>query len=284
MSSSEIMDNEEIVQLRKLKRELVQKAIQLKDKLKDIEDNKHQPLINFNITLPSDNEDYKPSKLQSIKYKAKLCEIAGQVTGITFKDVNKKWLRNNIFIYSAKVITKTISLNLELRVFMDLDEFKIDNIKCYFTDIDDCYILEISPWFEKITSIKNFSLLMSALSDYNENNIFRSKILDNLETKKYASIQQCFEEDGGILLHIHSSTNTKENYIIFQWTMKFLEVTWHIEHFFTVKPTDRGIKFSKENRILLKEFCEINLTKDKLVGLWDRLCIAIDNYAKDINT
>ncbi|KAM0724628.1 hypothetical protein ACS0PU_009709 [Formica fusca] len=284
MSSSEIMDNEEIVQLRKLKRELLKKAIQLKDKLKDIEDNKHQPLINFNITLPSDNEDHKPSKLQSIKYKAKLCEIAGQVTGITFKDVNKKWLRNNIFIYSAKVITKTISLNLELTVFMDLDEFKIDNIMCYFTDIDDCYMLEISPWFEKITSIKNFSLLMSALSDYNENNIFRSKILNSLATKKYASIQQCFQEDGGILLHIHSSTNTKENYVIFRWTMKFLEVTWHIEHFFTVKPTDRGIKFSEENRILLKEFCEINLTKDKLVGLWDRLCIAIDNYAKGINT
>lgn len=49
MSSSEIMDNEEIVQLRKLKRELLKKAIQLKDKLKDIEDNKHQPLINFNM-------------------------------------------------------------------------------------------------------------------------------------------------------------------------------------------------------------------------------------------
>lgn len=182
------------------------------------------------------------------------------------------------------MITKTISLNLELTVFMDLDEFKIDNIMCYFTDIDDCYMLEISPWFEKITSIKNFSLLMSALSDYNENNIFRSKILNSLKTKKYASIRQCFQEDGGILLHIHSSTNTKENYVIFRWTMKFLEVTWHIEHFFTVKPTDRGIKFSEENRILLKEFCEINLTKDKLVGLWNRLCIAIDNYAKGINT
>ncbi|KAL6442300.1 hypothetical protein ACFW04_002509 [Cataglyphis niger] len=284
MSSSETMDNEEIIQLRKRKKELLKKAVQLKDKLKDIEDNKHQSLINFNITLPSDNEDNKPSKLQSIKYKAKLCEIAGQVTGIRFKDVYKKWLRNNIFIYSAKVETKTISFNLELTVSMNSNEFTIDNIMCYFTDIDDCYMLEISPWFEKITSIKNFSLLMSALSDYNENNIFRSKILNSLEKNKYASIEQCTQENGGILLHIHSSANTKENYIIFQWTMKFFELTWHIEHFFTVKPTDIGIKFSEENQTLLKEFCEINLKNNKLVGLWNRLCIAIDNYAKGMNT
>lgn len=67
-------------------------------------------------TLPSDNEDHKASKPQSIKYKAKLCEIASQVTGITFKNINKRWLRDNIFIYTAKVITKTISLNLELTV------------------------------------------------------------------------------------------------------------------------------------------------------------------------
>lgn len=49
MSSSEIMDNEEIIQLLKRKKELLKKAIQLKDKLKDIEDNKHQSLINFNM-------------------------------------------------------------------------------------------------------------------------------------------------------------------------------------------------------------------------------------------
>ncbi|XP_072750343.1 uncharacterized protein [Anoplolepis gracilipes] len=278
------MENEEIVQLRKQKKELLKKAIQLKDKLKAQEDDKDQPLINFNIPLSFDNEDYKLSKPQSIKYKAKLCEIAGQVTGITFKDINKKWLCNNIFIYTARVITKTISLNLELTVIlMDMDDFKIDNIICYFIDIEHCYMLEISPWFEKITNIKNFSLLMSALSDYNENNILRSKILHSLESNKYATIQPYTQENGGILLYVHSSINTEKNYIIFQWTMKFLELTWHVEHFFTVKPTDIGIKFSKENRTLLKEFCEISLTKDKLVELWDRLCIAIDNYAKNTN-
>ncbi|XP_011254442.1 uncharacterized protein LOC105250177 [Camponotus floridanus] len=280
------MENEEVIQLRKLKEKLLKKAIQLKDKLKDQED-KHQSLIN--ITLPSDNEDHKSSKPQSIKYKTKLCEIAGQVMGITFKDINKKWLHNNTFIYTAKVITKTFSFNLELTVvFADthtlhLDYFKIDNIMCYFTNIDDCYMLEISPWFEKITNIKNFPLLISALSDYIANNNLRSKILNSLKSRKYATVQQYTQENGGILVYIHSSMKTEENYLIFQWTMKFLELTWHIEHFFIVKPTNIGIKFSEENRTLLKQFCEIGLTKNKLVELWDRLCIAIDNYTEEIN-
>lgn len=275
------MENEEIVQLCKLKEELLKKAIHLKDKLKDKED-KRQTLINFDITLPSKIEDHKPLKPQSVKYKTKLCEIASQVTGITFKDINKKWLHNNTFIYTVRVITKTFSFNLELTVdFMHMEDFKIENIMCYFTDIDNCYMLEISPWFEKIISTKNFSLLMSALSDYSENNILRSKILDNLESRKYATIQQCTQENGGILVYMHSSINTEENYLIFQWTMKFLELTWHIEHFFIVKPTNIGIKFSEENRTLIREFCEISLTRNKLVELWDKLCIAIDNYTKD---
>lgn len=42
------MENEEIVQLRKLKEKLLKKAIQLKDKLKDQED-KRQALINFDM-------------------------------------------------------------------------------------------------------------------------------------------------------------------------------------------------------------------------------------------
>lgn len=40
------MENEEIVQLCKLKEKLLKKAVQLKDKLKDQED-KHQALINM---------------------------------------------------------------------------------------------------------------------------------------------------------------------------------------------------------------------------------------------
>ncbi|XP_036139388.1 uncharacterized protein LOC105831095 isoform X3 [Monomorium pharaonis] len=203
----------------------------------------------------------------------------GQVTGIVFKDVDRKWLHDDIYMYTAKVITKTISFNVELTVACkDLNDFLIEDIVCHFIDVPDCYMLEVSPWFQKITRMKNFSLLMSTFSNYNENNILRSKILRNLELKKYSSIEQCTDEDGGILVHMHSPLDTEKNYVIFYWTMKFLDLMWRIEHFFTVKSTDIGLEFAEENRSLLKEFCKIGLTADNLMELWERLCVAIDAY------
>lgn len=69
-----------------------------------------------NCSTLSSDEDQKLLKSLSINYKAKLCEITGQVTGITFKDVNRKWLRDDVYMYIAKVVTKTISFNLQLTV------------------------------------------------------------------------------------------------------------------------------------------------------------------------
>ncbi|KYN32625.1 hypothetical protein ALC56_13107 [Trachymyrmex septentrionalis] len=274
--------DEEIIQLRALKEHLLKKIVYLEDRLKDQEENGRKESINFNTTLFPDDDDHKLSESLSAKYEAKLCDITAQVTGITFDNVDRKLLRNDIYIYTAKVITKTISFDIELTVILKYlnDDFKIENITCYFNkNIHDCYILEISPWFKKITNMKNFSLLMSALSDYNAKNIFRSKILHSLEIQKYASSEQCTQENGGILVYVHSSVDTEKSYVIFQWTMKFLDLTWQIEHFFTVKSTDIGMEFSEENRSLLKEFCEFGLTENSLVELWEKLCIAIDNYA-----
>lgn len=41
---------------------------------------------------------------------------------------------------------------------------------------------------------------------------------------------------------------------------------------------DLGMEFAEENRSLLKEFCKVGLTKNNLVELWERLCVAIDAY------
>ncbi|KYN16597.1 hypothetical protein ALC57_11106 [Trachymyrmex cornetzi] len=261
------MDDEEIIQLRALKEHLLKKIIYLEDRLKerDQEENGRKKSINFNTTLLPD-DDYKLSESLSTKYKANLCEVTAQVTGITFENVDRKLLRDNIYIYVAKNLS---------------DDFNIKNIICYFNkNIHDSYILEISPWFQKITNMKNFSLLMSALSDYNTKNIFRSKILHSLEIQKYVNFEQCTQENGGILVHVHSSVDIEKSYVIFQWSMKFLELTWQIEHFFTVKSTDIGMEFSEENCSLLKEFCKFNLTENSLVELWEKLCIAIDTYAE----
>lgn len=86
----------------------------------------------------------------------------------------------------------------------------------------------------------NELLLFSALSDYNENNILRSKILHSLESKKYVNIELCTEDNGGILVHAHSPMDTKKIYVIFYWRLKFLDLTWHIEHYFTVQSTEIG--------------------------------------------
>jgi len=147
-------------------------------------------IFDLNYSVSFDNEDCKSSESLSIKYKAKLCEITGQVIGITFKDVDRKWLHDDVYIYIAKIVTKTISFDVKLTVtvkvcrkdhnsiissiyflflflftyiifFQDLNDFKIEDITCYFIDVHDCHMLEISPWFQKIANMKNFSLLMS---------------------------------------------------------------------------------------------------------------------------
>lgn len=75
-------------------------------------------------TLSSDDEDQK-SEFTSTRYKAKLCEITGQMTGITFKDVDREWLHDNTYMYIAKVITKTISFNVKLTVTFKVHEHNV---------------------------------------------------------------------------------------------------------------------------------------------------------------
>lgn len=67
-------------------------------------------------SMLSSDDDQKLSEFLSTKYKAKLCEITGQVTGITFKDVDRKWLCDDVYMYIAKVVTKTISFDFKLTV------------------------------------------------------------------------------------------------------------------------------------------------------------------------
>jgi len=66
--------------------------------------------------LSLDDEDCKSSESLAIKYKAKLCEITGQVVGITFKDIDRKWLHDDVYVYIAKIVTKTISFDVKLTV------------------------------------------------------------------------------------------------------------------------------------------------------------------------
>ncbi|KYM97987.1 hypothetical protein ALC62_11333 [Cyphomyrmex costatus] len=261
------MENEELIHLRDLKEQLLEEVVYLKDKLKDQEENGCEKSTNFNTRLFPDDEDHKLSESMSTKYKAKLCNITAKVMGITFKDIDRKWLHDNVYIYIAK------NLN---------NDFEIKNLKYEFSNNVhkyNCDSLEISPWIEEIINKKNFSLLMSGISDYEKNCILRSKILHSSEIQKYVSIEQHTLEYGGISGYLHPPVDTEKIYIKFQWTIKFCEQTWQFKHFFFIQSTDIGMEFSEKNRFLLKKLCKYNLTKNNLMELWKKLCIAIDAYA-----
>ncbi|XP_018400353.1 PREDICTED: uncharacterized protein LOC108777868 [Cyphomyrmex costatus] len=245
------MENEELIHLRDLKEQLLEEVVYLKDKLKDQEENGCEKSTNFNTRLFPDDEDHKLSESMSTKYKAKLCNITAKVMGITFKDIDRKWLHDNVYIYIAKVITKTISIDIELTVILKNlnNDFEIKNLKYEFSNNVhkyNCDSLEISPWIEEIINKKNFSLLMSGISDYEKNCILRSKILHSSEIQKYVSIEQHTLEYG-----VYRYRNG----------------------------IDLGMEFSEKNRFLLKKLCKYNLTKNNLMELWKKLCIAIDAYA-----
>lgn len=142
-------------------------------------------------------------------------------------------------------------------------------------------MLEISPWVLDLTKMKNFSFLMSATSDYSEQRLIRSKILRQLEVEKYGSMRQCNKNNGGILIDVHSPNNTNQVYLKFEWCIRFLKPTWHIEHCFTINPVEKGVEFAEDNHELLNNFCKTGLKKDYLKDLWTKLCSAIDHYESE---
>lgn len=81
-------------------------------------------------TLSSDDDDKRLSESHqpTTRYKAKLCKITGQVTGITFEDIDRTWLRDNVYMYVAKVVTKTIAFDVKLTV-----AFEVRSREDYYT-------------------------------------------------------------------------------------------------------------------------------------------------------
>lgn len=81
---------------------------------------------------------------------------------------------------------------------------------------------------------------ISAISDYNEQSIIRKKIINNSKVEKYVNCEQCTDDNGGILIYVHSPKNKKLVYLIFQWSLLFVEQTWQIEQYFVIEPDEAG--------------------------------------------
>ncbi|XP_050592639.1 uncharacterized protein LOC126923321 [Bombus affinis] len=281
-----MMEDPELIALNKLKNELVAKAKNLIEKLKEQENQQEVVMLNLPRTTESGNNTKE--KLQG-QYTHILCNVSCGVSGITFKDTDKKWLHDNVYKYTTCLKTKALNLYVELTVKLeDEKEFEICDITCHFINIDKCYMLEIESWVQNMTRMKNFSLLTSAISQYSEENVVRKRILDKLNDGKYVSCKQCKEENGGILVYIHLTENVKQVYLILQWSVLFSEQYWKMEHHFVINPekTDNicnqhfplTAKFAQENQSLLQNFCKPNLTKENVIDLWDDLCSVIDMY------
>lgn len=141
------MEDFELIALKKLKEELIVKAYNLIEKLKKQEEDQQIVTIKlyysyffilyfiycyiyyiliyiicinmyfFYISLSNAMKitNNSEEKLQE-HYEYRLCEVSQQVTGINFKNIDKKWLHDNIYKYTTYLTTKMLSFYIELTV------------------------------------------------------------------------------------------------------------------------------------------------------------------------
>ncbi|XP_076182516.1 uncharacterized protein LOC143154344 isoform X2 [Ptiloglossa arizonensis] len=211
--------------------------------------------------------------------KEKLCEITRQITGVTFKNIDKNWLEECIYQYRTDLEIADLRIFVELTVKLEGEkEFEIYDIKCHLLEMNKSYVLEIMPWMKNICRMKNFSLLISAFSQYNKENILRTEILNETNFKQYVKYENCTNKNGGILISVHSSKSEQKIYMYINWSLYFLKRTWQIGHMFNMETTDEG--FAKENYDLLNNFTKEDLEEESLKDLWKKMICALDQYEK----
>lgn len=145
------MEDFELIALKKLKEELIVKAYNLIEKLKKQEEDQQIVTIKlyysyffilyfiycyiyyiliyiicinmyfFYISLSNAMKitNNSEEKLQE-HYEYRLCEVSQQVTGINFKNIDKKWLHDNIYKYTTYLTTKMLSFYIELTVKLEV--------------------------------------------------------------------------------------------------------------------------------------------------------------------
>ncbi|XP_078035389.1 uncharacterized protein LOC144469241 isoform X2 [Augochlora pura] len=277
------MEDQELIELRKLKAELLARTNDLLEKLEN--KNGEEPANEFTPDTMKEviSEENKLHKHD----KNKLLKVTRKVTGIRFENMDRELLDDNILKYTAKLITASLKFFIELTVKIEGEKrFEIKDITCHFIDIDKCYLLEIQSWIQDFTRRKAFSLLTSAVSRYNIQNSVRKNILKLLKQRNYGTYEQYEEGNGGIILLIHSPKNIEQDlsissknvYLKIQWSIIFFEKLWQCEHIFEIYPTPQGMEFTNQNQDLIQSFCKKCITNNELVDLWQAMCNAIDSY------
>ncbi|XP_066598116.1 uncharacterized protein [Prorops nasuta] len=273
-------DDNKITKLRGLKNKLLKRICDLKIELKEQEELSLNSIDESYISdlLIEDQKNLLECPYSSNKHKKKLVEISSIVNGIEFNDVDKQWVKDNIYKYEAIVVLTHIKFFIELLIDKEESAFQVLDITCHFVQLDNKYIQEVTPWTELLTKQKNFSLFMSAVSDYNEWSALRSKILNDGKTKNYVTILNTCEKGGGISINMHLSHNSKLIYLKLNWVLQFVEKKLKIENFFTITSTKEGAGFVEEYKELLKNICCKVLKRNELLRLWSNLYSSMNQY------
>ncbi|XP_008559298.1 uncharacterized protein LOC103579634 [Microplitis demolitor] len=274
-----MLADEELKKLEETRKELLDKAIELRNKLSENQKSSGTNKIPINRDeVITTIEELLPRKSLSKNNNTKtLGELSSTVAGIVYQNTSKKWLGDNIWQYAAMIELK--DLKFKLKVTIDKKSPKnneIVDITCSFIRTEICYLQEVSPWVLELAKIKNFSFLMSAFSEYGCQCAVRKKILDKLKNKKIVTLESCQDERGGIIAYIHSSKNADKSYAKYLWRTQLNPKTMAINHVFTIEEVDDG--FLNANQQIIENFCKKPLKKEDLEELWNDLCIAIDEY------
>ncbi|XP_012139400.2 uncharacterized protein LOC100882951 isoform X2 [Megachile rotundata] len=269
------MGDPELIALKNLRKELLIKACNLLEKLKKQETGYKDFVVIEEPDAMKENNVKK--KVEHNEHKA--CEISRKVSNLTFENIDRKWLKDNSYNYTALVATNCLKFHVALLVTLEEEEkFEICGITCNYIDISKCYTLEIDPWIQTISELKNFSLLTSVMVHYSEQSTFRKMVINNLKNAKYISDEPCTYNNGGILIYVQSPENDELKYLKIQWSVVFVEEVWKIEHYFVINALEAGHTFAKEKVELLKALCKPKHTQQNLINLWERLCSAVNLY------
>ncbi|KAG8040894.1 hypothetical protein G9C98_001882 [Cotesia typhae] len=273
------MMEEDLNKLEETRQNLWDKALELRDKLKEYEEASRSKNKSVNLNeIVSKQKQIPTESLDEMKNITQLREMTQTVIGINYRNVNKKWLGDNIWQYKATVEMKELQFKLEVTIDQQKQGVnEILDITCHLKETEIGYLQEISPWVLAITKIKNLSFLMSVFSDYSHQCSFRKKILKKLKNKNIVTIENGQDERGGLIACVHSSKSADKVYAKLLWRTQLTPKTETIDHIFTIEEIDDG--FLDVNQQLIKNFCKKPQKKDKLEELWNNLCIAIDEYS-----
>ncbi|XP_044583850.1 uncharacterized protein LOC123264588 [Cotesia glomerata] len=271
--------DEDLNKLEETRKNLLDKAIELRDQLKEYFESSRSQKKSVNLNeiitkqkpIPTENSD-------EMKNIAQIKEMTQTVVGINYRNVNKKWLGDKIWQYKATVEMKELQFKLEVTI--DQQEQGVNeilDITCHLKETEIGYLQEISPWVLALTKIKNLSFLMSVFSDYSHQCSLRKKILKKLKNKNIVTIENGQDERGGLIACLHLSKSADKVYAKFLWRTQLTPRTETIDHIFTIEEIDDG--FLEANRQLMKNLCKKTQKKDKLEELWNNLCVAIDEYS-----